>query len=315
MALVTDAILELTLAGVKTDFGTAYRQAAENAEWKFIASDSPTTLPVQPYAWLGRGAVMQEVYDEAFEQTAIQKVYTLTDAEWKAYMSIDRKAIEDDQYNEITIAASAMGEEPIRHQNELIFTSLATGFVNNCYDGTTFFSSSHSEGSSGTQSNVTSSPLSDSALQVARASMTSVVDDKGKPMHVRPDTLVVGPSKEYQAMNLMNSEVVVHLPGDGTAGSGANAYTNFGNFWKGKAKVLVNPYLVGAYADYWFYLDTSRRVKPLILQTRSDVPITFETDMLDPKARMKGKFMIGPRGRYQAGYSLWQLAYGSNASS
>lgn len=56
MPVVTSDILELTLAGIKTEFDQAYIKRQEDADWKLISTAVPTTLPTQNYAWLGRGA-------------------------------------------------------------------------------------------------------------------------------------------------------------------------------------------------------------------------------------------------------------------
>jgi phage major head subunit gpT-like protein len=52
-----------------------------------------------------------------------------------------------------------------------------------------------------------------------------------------------------------------------------------------------------------------------MLQTRSDVPITFETDMDLATAQIKEQYQFSVRGRFVAGYGLWQQCSGSNATS
>jgi len=313
LAVVDSDILALTLAGMKTNFDQAYFQANEKASWQFIATEIPTTLPIQQYGFLGRGALMEQFYDEVREQGILEKTYSLQDIVYKGMLAIDRRAIEDDQYDLIMLRVRALGAEPVRHWNQLAYQGLATGASNLCYDGQNFFSASHSEGSSGTQSNITSSPLSDAALTTAEQTMMAFVDDKGVPMEIVPDTLVVGPSNARLASDLIGSEIVVHVPGDGTASTGATAYTPFNNYFKGRYRLVVNPYLINTYANHWFLLDTSKIVKPIVIQSRSDVPITVESDMLEPNARIKEKFRFGPRGRYVQGYGLWQTAIGSTA--
>lgn len=316
MTVVNQDILLLTTAGMKTDFWAAYHKAAETPEWQMIASELGTTLPIQYYAWLGRGAVMQLLVDEPADQGVIQKSYNLADNIYKARLKVKRGTIEDDQYGQLMMDARALGAEPVRHWNELAYTTLATGFSNTCYDGQFFFSASHSEGQSGTQSNLLSGTnLTSDNLALAHALMTAYLDDKGKPFRARGTTLVVGPALEQRAWELVGSPANVHKPGDGTAGSGATAFTPYSNFFYGKYNVVVNPYLVGTSAFYWFLLDTSREVKPVIIQNRSDVPITLETDMDQPMAMMQEEFRFDARGRYVPGYGLWQLAVGASGTA
>jgi phage major head subunit gpT-like protein len=70
--------------------------------------------------------------------------------------------------------------------------------------------------------------LDSTHYQTARASMMGLKDDKGKPLGVKPDTLVCGPSLELAARALLNSEYQ----------SGGET-----NPWKGTAELIVTPYL------------------------------------------------------------------------
>lgn len=329
--LVTSDLVLLTLAGIKTDFTGAYIKSQENAEWKGIATEIPTTLPIQNYGWLGRGATMRPFPDEAENQAAIEHDYKLADIIYKGELTVQRKALEDDQYGEIMMRARQLGTEPTRHWNQLAYTGLASAFSSYCYDGQFMCSASHQEGVSPTQSNTSTASLSDAALETAFTTMRQWVDDKGIPLNIVPDTLIVGPALERRAWQLVGQDVRVVNVGDGTAGSGATAATPQGNFFNRRIKnVIVNPYLIGTsgapaqfyqggptyQAAYnWFLADCSREIKPIVIQSRSDVPITLETDMDQPSQKIKEIYNFTARGRYVQGYGLWQTLWGSNATS
>jgi phage major head subunit gpT-like protein len=259
---------------------------------------------------------MQQFLDEPVDQTINEKKYVLADSIWKGNLAVQRKTLEDDQYGLLMMRARELGQEPVRHWNELIYTTLATGFSNLCYDGLYYFSASHQEGASPVQSNLGAGVnLSDAALEAAHGLMTSLVDDKGKPFHARPDTLVVGPALERRAWNLVGQPVVYAPVGSGTAGTGATASTAYANFFYGKYKLVVSPYLIGAAAYYWFLMDTKREIKPIVMQNREDVPITLETDMDQPTQKIKEVYHFTARGRYVPGYGLWQLCYGASGTA
>ena len=245
MAVVTSDVLSMTLAGIKTNFEAAYLKAAETAAWSAIATELPTTLPSQQYAWLGRGAVMEQFKDRAREQPLNQFNYTLSDILYKGKMNILRTAIEDDQYGLLMLRAQSLGTEPTRHWNQLAYTGLTAGFSNLGYDGQNFFSSSHQEGASPTQSNTTTSTLSDAALETAERTMMNFQDDKGVPMEITPNVLVVGPALKRRAFDLLGSSVKVVNIGDGTAGSGATASTPIDNYFDGRYTLVVNHYIYG----------------------------------------------------------------------
>jgi len=312
MAIVTSDLLFLTLAGLKTEFDAAYNKANENPEWRLIADEIPTTLPAQVHGWMGRGAVMKQFIAEPEHQSASGYTQTVSDILYKADLVIQRKMLEDDQYGILARRARGMAGEAVRHWNQLVYQGLVNGFTSTCYDGKNFFANNHSEGASGTQNNTDTQTLSDVGLETADTTMRGYKDDKGIPMEVIPDTLVVGPLLQWRAQRLVGSEVVVHLPGDGTAGSGATTYTPFSNVFRGRYNLVVNPYITGY---QWFLLDTKRDVKPILMQSRSDVPITLETDMDQPSAKILEQYQFTLRGRYTQFYGLWQFAYGSNASS
>ncbi len=309
MAVVTSDVLLLTQAGIKTEFNAAYLKAQEKADWRSIATEIPTTLPIQNYAWLGRGAVMRPFNDEAPQQGVREDSYRLADILYKGNLVIDRRTLEDDQYGLLMIRARELAQEPVRHWNQLAFQALPSGFANPCYDGQLYFSSGHQEGSSPVQSNTTAQPLADSSLEEAATAMMGFVDDKGVPLEVIPDTLVVGPQLARRAWNLVAQDVVV-APGEtGTAGVPSTPYRNY---FSGRYRLVVSPYIAGY---QWFLMDCSREVKPVVIQSREDVPITLETDMDQPTARIREQYQFTIRGRYAQGYGLWQLAYGSSATS
>ena len=92
--------------------------------------------------------------------------------------------------------------------------------------------------------------------------------------------------------------------------------TPYKNVFHGRLRVVVSPFLRGAADDHWFLLDTSRPIRALLLQQRSDVPVEFsalESASGSEAAFLRDRFYYGVRARYNVGYGLWQTAYGSSA--
>ncbi|WP_065322702.1 Mu-like prophage major head subunit gpT family protein [Tritonibacter mobilis] len=71
-------------------------------------------------------------------------------------------------------------------------------------------------------------PLNAANYQKARAALSGMKGDHGRPLGIRPSLLIVGPSNESAALKLLNNEM------------GAGGETNE---WKGTAKLLVTPWL------------------------------------------------------------------------
>lgn len=61
----------------------------------------------------------------------------------------------------------------------------------------------------------------------------------------------------------------------------------------------------------WFLVDATRPIKPLIFQKRRDYSFTSMDDAKDENVFMRNEYLYGIDARVNAGYGLWQLAYGS----
>lgn len=61
----------------------------------------------------------------------------------------------------------------------------------------------------------------------------------------------------------------------------------------------------------WFLLDTTRIMKPLILQKRKNYNFVTLDGEKDENVFMRNEYVYGVDARLNAGYGLWQLAYGS----
>lgn len=61
----------------------------------------------------------------------------------------------------------------------------------------------------------------------------------------------------------------------------------------------------------WYLIDTSRPIKPIIYQKREDYDFRALDNPDDPNVFHRDEFLYGSSGRGNAGFALWQLAYGS----
>ena len=77
---------------------------------------------------------------------------------------------------------------------------------------------------------------------------------------------------------------------------------------------LVVPQLAGNDSS-WFLLCTSRPVKPLIYQERKKPKFVSKTQETDDNVFFGRQFIYGVDARGNAGYSFWQMAYGSDGTA
>lgn len=61
----------------------------------------------------------------------------------------------------------------------------------------------------------------------------------------------------------------------------------------------------------WFLLDTSKAIKPLILQKRREYKFTAKDNLDDDNVFERNEFVYGVDARLNVGFGLWQMAYGS----
>jgi len=74
--------------------------------------------------------------------------------------------------------------------------------------------------------------------------------------------------------------------------------------------VANRPATLGS-ANPWFLIDGSRMIKPVVFQRRRDYRLQAMTDLRDELVFSRDEFRYGVDARCNAGYGLWQLAYGS----
>lgn len=70
----------------------------------------------------------------------------------------------------------------------------------------------------------------------------------------------------------------------------------------------------GGSGEPWYLLDTSRAIRPLIFQKRQDYNFVSKDQPGDDNVFMRKTFLYGVDARVNAGFGLWQLAWGSKQS-
>lgn len=283
---------------------TVFFQETENThgDYERVTTIISSSSQEENYPWLGAVPGMREFKDERMPLGLLEHDYTIKNKTWESSIAVERAAIEDDKYGQIKLRVQSLAREAKRHVDELVFTLLKNGFNTTCYDGQYFFDTDHSEGDSGVQSNKGTSALDATALQSAITAMMKYKDDRGKLLGVVPDLLVVPPDLQWTAMELLESTYWPGAQADNKIAS---------NVLKGKLDLLVSPYLTDT--NDWFVLSTKGIVKPMILQNRT--PVEFAA--LEGKSEsgfMRDQYIYGVRARYNVGYGLWQMAYGSQVA-
>lgn len=309
--LVRTDIPNLLLAGIKREFMKQLKM--HEPEWKRVATQIKSGKATETYAWLGGVPDLREWKDERVTEALNELDFVIKNYDWESTIAVDRNALDDEQYGQIGIRVRDLADKARRFWGRLIYTllgqgNLATGTglfsgkTISCYDGQPFFSAAHTSGSSGIQSNIaTGTTFSNTAIQAAMTAMMQFVDDKGNTMDVRPDLLVVHPTNQFLAKEILNS---TYFPTQIT-----NAQKLATNVMQGALGLYVTPHVP---TNFWCVMDTTGIVKPLILQLRQD--IKFETLAGNTQEDfMRKKIFFGVDWRGNAGFGVWQYAYAGSS--
>ena len=237
-----------SLRGIYVGFNTLFNRAFEGVTplYTQIATTTPSTTDSETYAWLGDIPGMREWIGDREIQNLSASDYTIKNKDFELTVGVDRNAIEDDKIGLYNPSVEMLGESAAAHPDELIFSLLAGGFSEKCYDGQPFFSDAQKIGKK-TVTNTSTAKLTKDSYAAARASMMGLTNSKGRALNLVPNLLVVPPALEVAARDILVADYI-----NGTK-----------NTMQGTAKPLVIPQLAG-HDSMWFLLCTSRPIKPLI---------------------------------------------------
>lgn len=249
----------------------------------------------------GVGDLREWLGERNFE-TPIRWSQSIRNKDWEGTIVVPRNAFADDSLGVYKSQAEMLGISAETHPDKLLFDTLSAGFTGNSYDAVDFFSASHPiEGT--TQSNLVSGALAAATFRTALSQLQGMKDYKGKPIRTRAmgmkNYLMVGPS------NRATADSIVTIP---TTSSGA------GNPDYKQAEVVINEYLTGDYANYWFLLAGDGPVAPLILQIRQKPEFISITDPANAEMLNRKRVVFGVEGRWNMGYGFYQLAQGSTGA-
>lgn len=291
--IINQATLRSVFRGFKVIFSAGFEAA--KPLYQKIATVVPSNTKEEDYKWLGKIPKMREWIGDRQIQNLAAYGYTVKNKDWEATVAVDRNDIEDDTIGIYEPLIQSLADSAARHPDELVFDLLKKGFTQLCYDGQYFFDSDHKDGNSPIQSNRGNGKLTAARYATARATMMSYVDDQGRPMRIMPNLLVVSP---------MNEEIGRKICYNDKLPNGED------NPWRGSAELLVVPDLADT-PDYWFLMDVSKPIKPIIFQSRKKPQFNYLDDPNSETVFMKKEFLYGVDSRDNAGYGLWQLCYGS----
>jgi len=211
------------------------------------------------YAGLGSIPIVNELGE--FSEDAIMHTYdtTLTAFKYGELLSISYELLEDDLSG--AVEKAKYGTRALVRKAEAIGASVFNNGFNTSYtsygDAKPLFSVSHTRADGGAaQSNASATgiTLTEDNLETAILAMRSQLDDRGNLISIVPDTLLVPPALEKEALIITKSS-----NRSGTANNDANV-NNMREYTGGQLKVVVWDFLgaaAGGSDTAWFLLSST----------------------------------------------------------
>jgi phage major head subunit gpT-like protein len=298
--LTRSDIPKLLTAGLQTIFQKAY--GAVPVIYTDFTTEIPSGKAEEVYAWLGGLPELKEWKDEKAPKALLEHGFTIKNKDYEATISVNRNALADDQYGQITVRVQQLGASARKGFDKEAARIVEAGHSTVCYDGQNFFDTDHSEGTSGTQSNYSSSglALSSTNIKTIITAMRGLKDDTGQLAGINPTHIMVPTGLEFTAKEIFDPTFV------NVTTDPSKATLN------GLLKVIVNPYLAnaGTVANSAYYvLDLSQPVKPFVFQNRENITFMALDKPDSPANFMRKEMYYGVEARFAFGYGDWKLAY------
>ena len=295
--VINAANLAALYKNFKTIFNDAY--SAATPMYPDIAMEVPSSAEVEVYAWMGSFPKMREWIGDRVIANLKAMTWSITNKDWEATVSVPRNKILFDTYGVFKPIIQSMGFAARCHPDELVAGLLNDGMTALCYDGKAFFATTHDVGGSN-YSNKGTGVFSDTTLTAGLAAIKGVKNDKGQPLGIGSNgkiTLVVPPALEYKARLYLFAAQI----------SGTD------NVLKGACELQVNPFLNSDVK--WYLIAEHNGLKPLVFQNAKTPEFLGPDDPANAEAaKMKKEYIYGVDSIDNAGYGLWQLAYGSTGA-
>lgn len=270
----------------ETDYGLGAMSAWAEFGSSTAAVTGTNDMPEVPYAVIPAG---------------LERTYT--HKEFAQGFIVERKFVDDEQYNVINKMPADLaraGRYKVEIDAATLFNNAfskdigGTG-VSAIYDGVALIDDAHpllktdaaapglkSDGTAlaaGKTSNKIVGALSDTTLKAAILKMRQQCDEAGKLIQMKADTLVVPPSLEFLAHELINSTLK-----SGTTDNDVNTI-------KGALKVVVLDFLTDS--DAWFVMDSKRHQANFFWRVRPEFKREEDFNTLAQKYRGYMRYSFG----------------------
>lgn len=286
--------------GLNTHFGLEYDEYPEEYSQVFQIDNSDKAFE-EDTLLVGMGYAAVKPEGGEYHTDSGQEGWTRRYTHRTVAMGFDvtEEAIEDNRYMDLGAKYSKAMARSMRQTKEVY----AAAVLNNATDagtlggdGVSLLSTAHPLVGGGTASNTlaVAADLAESSLEDILIQVRTAKDDRGLPVMLKPQKLIVPPQEEYNAIRILASQLRV-----GTELNDINAMKMKG-FFGNRPDVMTNL----TDADSWFVTTDARDGLKVLNRTALVMPKVT----IDPKT---GNFCYRARERYSEGFTDWRGCYGS----
>ncbi len=286
---------------------TAFQEGVKKApatDVAFMFREFPSTNAANFYAWIDLIPGFREWVDERIFNNVNGRKYEVINRLFECSNSVGRSDILDDTYGVLAPVIQMQAESwPIK-KAELVLEALLANPVT--YTGTELCGT-HKLSSKVSLVNKTTNALTKTSFEAALLAAAEWKFANGELVKPFFTHLLVGEKLRAVAHGIVESKTTVELVKNvlGTENVGAAQLDNPN---VGRVQMKVLPDLAGSYDDYWYLLDCSKPIKPIVLQVRENPAPKMDRD--PDLVEKNGKADFFATGRAAGAPTFPWLVYG-----
>jgi phage major head subunit gpT-like protein len=306
---ISENFAELLEPGLRSIFNLQFSELTAASRIPVLFNVIPSSKASEYFLGVG-GMSDWNTYEGAIEYDDTEQNYktTLTHEEYVKGFKVERKLVDDDQYNVINVRPAQLAMSAARtrekHAASIFNNAFSSSYLGG--DGQPLCESAghpYSPSNASTQTNeyTTGYSLTYDNVVTVRRLMREFKDDRGEMVAINPDTILVPPELEETANRIVNTM----NGGSPQVPDQVNYADNFIN--RVGMRTIMWDYLTDANA--WFMIDSRLARQHLLWIDRTPLEFALDpTSSYTLEARYRGYM------RYSYGWSDWRWVCGCNPS-
>lgn len=293
----------LTSRGVIGRFYRRLEEHARNSWWTRLAMHFVSDQGAETYRWLGSVPQVREWVGGRRIRPLRSSGMTIENKVWESTIRVDADELRRDKTGQLLVRVNELARRVAQHPAALISTLIDAGETGAAYDGTTFYSATHSEGDSGTQSNIVSADVQSATAPTVEETYAAVMeavsrllafkDDAGEPINedAREFVLFTPPSLLSPVLSAVRGKLLESSTNPIAIGDPIHM------------QVIANPRLTWNSRLAIFRADSETR--PFIFQEEMPVQVQVLAEGSELEAN-ENQHQYGVKAVHAAGYGFWQ---------